>query len=158
MTKKIITRAEARAGGLSRYFTGKPCKYAHIAERSVNNRRCLVCSREFMRLDRIRNPAKYAEFQRKYSKRNSGKVIAKNARRHSAKMSRTPPWLTREHYAEMRAIYIERQILSEWSGVEHHVDHIVPLCGKNVSGLHVPWNLQLLPARENLTKQNSHNV
>jgi 5-methylcytosine-specific restriction endonuclease McrA len=77
----ILTKREAKARGLKRYFTGKPCKRGHLA------------------------------------------------------------------YAEARR-------LREQTGEDHHVDHIIPLQGANVCGLHVETNLQILPASVNRSKGN----
>lgn len=49
MAVQIITRAEARALGLKRYFTGKPCRRGHIAERQVSNLTCMGCTNEKQR-------------------------------------------------------------------------------------------------------------
>lgn len=67
--------------------------------------------------------------------------------RRAAKQNASPQWLTKAQRAEIKRIY-------QNCPAGHHVDHIVPLRGRTVSGLHVPWNLQYLPAQENLKKGN----
>ena len=58
------------------------------------------------------------------------------------------------HFDNILSVYKERDKVTKQTGVEHHVDHIVPLLGKNVCGLHVPWNMQILPAKQNRIKSN----
>ena len=65
-----------------------------------------------------------------------------------------PNSLSSEDFEQIKQIYLECKIITEQTGVEHHVDHIVPLRGKDVCGLHVPWNLQIITAEENLRKSN----
>ena len=72
------------------------------------------------------------------------------------KRSATPEWLTNNQLAEIENIYWMAQDLKLVSGQEYHVDHIVPLQGEEICGLHVPWNLQILPADMNLSKSNKH--
>lgn len=76
------------------------------------------------------------------------------AKRRASIDDRTPPWLDDKHYAQIRSMYLVRARLSACLCIVHHVDHIVPLRGKKVSGLHVPWNLQVVPERINLKKGN----
>ena len=68
----------------------------------------------------------------------------------------TPTWLTDLMLSEIKQLYKQRQELSESTGIEYHVDHIVPIQGENVCGLHVPWNLQIITAEENLKKSNKY--
>lgn len=87
---------------------------------------------------------------------NKGKCNADAMKHYAIKLQRTPPWLTKEQLAEIEEFYItvkELQWLSDPSD-PLQVDHIVPLQGKNVSGLHVPWNLQIIPRSLNLSKNN----
>lgn len=96
----------------------------------------------------------HREAHRKWAKANPEKVIANAMRRTKAKRLRIPKWLTVEHWDQIAALYAEAQRLSLETGVKHHVDHKYPLRGRTSSGLHVPWNLQVLPAEDNLRKAN----
>jgi hypothetical protein len=69
----------------------------------------------------------------------------------------TPKWLTDEHKAEILAVYAHAKECEMLTGDSYHVDHIIPLKGESVSGLHVPWNLQVLPSDINISKGNRHN-
>lgn len=91
---------------------------------------------------------------RAWREANPATVAAYAAERRAAKAQRTPPWLNDGHRAEIVKIYETARALSASTGVPHHVDHEVPLRGKKVSGLHVPWNLQCLPGWANLLKSN----
>ncbi len=77
------------------------------------------------------------------------------AKRRAAKLQRIPPWADEEAIAQ---IYARARALTVETGIEHHVDHEIPLQGKLVSGLHVPANLQILTGSENSRKRNHFEV
>lgn len=97
----------------------------------------------------INNKDKVRLSHRKWSRKNAGRCSAKCARRRAMKLQRTPKWLSKEQLDQIRIIYDNKP-------AGYHVDHIVPLKGENVSGLHVPWNLQYLTTSENCRKKNKH--
>ena len=102
------------------------------------------------------NKQKVAAYNKAWNEANPEKVAAKSAKRRAAKIRRTPPWLTQEHHDQITSIYAERERITQETGVVHHVDHILPLQGKNVCGLHVPWNLRVITATDNIRKSNKH--
>lgn len=94
-----------------------------------------------------KNRSQINAYEREYYANNPGKSAAKDAKYKAAKLNATPPWLTEERIKEIEEFYANCP-----NGYE--VDHIVPLQGKTVRGLHVPWNLQYLTVSDNRTKNN----
>ena len=162
------SRKEALAAGDTRYI-GAPCKYGHGSIRYTGNWECIVCKKERKKdykarnkpklaerrkLRRQRNPeAKRAQIKR-WKLKNPAKVTAQKAKRRAAKINRTPSWLRPVDLRHIQVYYEISKRQTQATGIEHHVDHIIPLQGKIVSGLHVPWNLQVLEGLENLKKHN----
>jgi len=101
--------------------------------------------------------------QKEYVQNNRDKVNTWVANRRARKLNACPDWLTQEHHNVIADLYATAQKLTKETGIPHHVDHIVPLKGKSydlgtkrmrhtISGLHVPWNLQVVSEEENLSK------
>lgn len=79
--------------------------------------------------------------------------------RHQSKAKRlhVPNWLTLNDHKMINNKYAEARKRTADTGIRHVVDHIVPILGDNVSGLHVPWNLQVITHAENSRKNNRMN-
>jgi len=172
----VINMTTAKKQGLKRYFTGNPCVHGHVVERLVSNSDCVECNRTKVKVWQKNNPqrnvAKSLKSRNKnqisiaqhkatnsvWKLSNKSKVNAATRKRQAAQLQRTPSWLNESHHLAIVEIYQESIDLAQLLGEWYEVDHIVPLQGKTVSGLHVPWNLQVITARENRIKNNRWSV
>jgi hypothetical protein len=87
-------------------------------------------------------------------KLNPEQARARTSLRRKRNQQSTPVWLSKKQKKEIKDFYLRAIELTKSTGVQHHVDHILPLAGKTLCGLHVPWNLQILTASENSKKSN----
>ena len=97
------------------------------------------------------NPEKAKEQASKWQANNPEKVAAIAASRRVILGNASVPWADQD---KIREFYKERDRLTKETGIQHHVDHIYPLKGKDVTGLHHEDNLQILTAEENIRKGN----
>lgn len=135
----------------------KPCLQLYNQQRNQrpdvkakNRQQSLIWSRS--------NKDKIKQRDVAYRLNNPEKQRQFSANKRARKLSATPPWLTGAQLAHIKRTYKLAHLMEDITGIKYHVDHIVPLKGKDVCGLHVPWNLQVIPAKDNLTKSNKHEV
>jgi hypothetical protein len=100
------------------------------------------------------NAERYAKFFVEHREANRGAYNAKWMAREVGKKMRTPKWLTESDWLAIKCKYQVAAMLNKHGVEKWDVDHIIPLNGKTVSGLHVPWNLQVITAKQNKIKGN----
>ena len=83
---------------------------------------------------------------------------ASAAKRRAVKLQRTPAWLTDFDRLKIKCLYSVAAMLTRENKESWHVDHVIPLQGNLVSGLHVPSNMRVLRGKENISKHNNFEV
>jgi len=182
---QVVDLASAKLAGKPRYFTGVACVNGHLVERFVSSKACVVCARanqnkwnsknadklrgygtkhyannaekqrESARRYRRDNPEAANGATRRYRKKKPEVISAHVSKRRARQLQAMPTWVNKDL---LFAFYKQSKDKAKETGVAHHVDHIIPLVNKHVCGLHVPWNLQVIPAKENQQKRNKFNL
>ena len=93
-------------------------------------------------------------YQKAWKERNTVWVRADTKARRRKHRLATPKWLTQAQKGQIRELYKIAITMTKTTGEQYVVDHIVPLRSEVVCGLHVPWNLRVIPRQENLLKSN----
>ena len=178
LSQAIVTRAEAQARGLKRYFNGKPCKHGHICERWTKDWVCVECDRQRQRKayaaspekriaqsaawrkanpEKAReqkakylkaNPEKRREFNATYVKKHPGRDAQAKGRRR-VRRAGTSVALTPHQQHQVNQIYLLMRRLTLATGTQYHVDHYIPV---TKGGSHAPENLWVIPAEQNKRK------
>lgn len=127
--------------GLMKWQSDRRCANEEIKD----DRKIFEQSHEYMQLRVLTLKAN--------TEKRSALIRHHAAKRRSIKKQRCPSWADLN---AIKAIYQKAQDISRRTGIPHHVDHVIPLSGKFVSGLHVHFNLEILTATENIKKGNYH--
>lgn len=106
----------------------------------------------------IKNREAAIQAAREYRKNNPDKIAAWSRRRQCAKAQRIPKWVDKEELWLIQEVYRLAKLRTQMTGIKWEVDHIIPLRGKIVSGLHVISNLQVIPAEVNKQKRNKYEL
>ena len=104
---------------------------------------------------RKNNSTKLVEYSERWRKKNRIRSNVISASRKRRLREATPKWVGKQELDRIHMLYTISSWITNNIGIEMHVDHKIPLQGKNVSGFHCLSNLQIITAKDNLKKSNS---
>ena len=133
----------------------KQCNNAYKKKHYKENRdKYLARQKKHYEDNREENRDKYLARNKKYQKKFPEKKVALTAKYRAAKLERIPSWSNDDDIKAIRKIYARCRRINKLTGVPHEVDHVIPMQGKNISGLHHSTNLAIIPAALNASKNN----
>lgn len=158
-THRIETRAKAKAkraaNAAEMRAADRQYRAAHPEQLRTTKRayRAANADKEkaYRRSHYEQNKSKISASHLAWARANPGVVNAINVRRWAAKLRATPAWADR---AAIEAVYVHAADMTRSTGIRYEVDHIVPLQGRLVCGLHVAVNLQIITKADNIRKHN----
>lgn len=130
-------------------------KQQHAAQIKAQNLAWRKANPDYWVIRRALAPERFLTKKREWEKNNKGRLLAYVAERRAARVCRTPKCLAPSDLKAIRDCYSVAASFRELFDLDVHVDHVVPLRGVSVSGLHVPWNLRIVPAGTNKRKSNN---
>lgn len=128
----------------------RECMRAHRARYNAANRDAINSKSAVWRAN---NRARHRVLMNAWKAKNKDRVAEQCRARQAALLNRSPAWANRNH---MAGFYKIARFLTQSRGIYYTVDHVVPLQGKRVSGLHVPENLAI--TKDNFKKSNKWEV
>ena len=168
MDKPTLTRKEALAIGYVHYYTGKPCKHGHDSERYTKCRKCVACNR--LKWQRRPKEKRQEYWQNYYTEEVKNRKVEnarkqrelnpykrKKFRSERKKRVRQATLKNKPDQIRVQEVYLEAQKLTLETGIEHCVDHIIPLAHPDVCGLHTFANLQIMTTTQNFKKAQQFN-
>jgi hypothetical protein len=139
--------ADKRAGYFKQYNQREDVK-DNKHEWYQKNRERVIATAQTRPAEQLR------EYRNAWKENNKVQIRADTKARRRKHRQATPRWLTRVQKSQIRQIYQIAITMSQTTGEQYVVDHIVPLRSDEVCGLHVPWNLRVITQEENLKKSN----
>lgn len=148
----------------------KSCMSAYKKQYRIDNAEKL--KQQQREYDAVQNPLRKEYFQKRYNEKKEHilalssaykkakphKNAAREAKRRTAKLQRTPSWVNEDDHWVFEQAYELAALRTKMFGFQWEVDHVIPLQGKIVSGFHTPTNLQVIPSTVNRQKYNVYEV